>query len=58
MRTDAERAALRDLVRRGYDAVSQAYRSDDGQSNANSAETTAAPPTHSRSRRRTSADLP
>jgi SAM-dependent methyltransferase len=33
MRTDdlAARAAQRDLVRRGYDAISDAYRTDDGQ---------------------------
>jgi len=34
----AERARQRDLVRRGYDAISQAYRSDDGAAAASSAE--------------------
>jgi SAM-dependent methyltransferase len=34
----AARAAQRDLVRRGYDAISGAYRSDDGQAAACSAE--------------------
>jgi SAM-dependent methyltransferase len=34
------RAAQRDLVRRGYDQVSRAYRSDDGRSNANGPEST------------------
>jgi SAM-dependent methyltransferase len=34
----AARAAQRDLVRRGYDAISGAYRSDDGQAAASSAE--------------------
>lgn len=34
----AARAAQRDLVRRGYDAISAAYRSDDGQAAASSAE--------------------
>jgi len=34
----AARAAQRDLVRRGYDAISVAYRSDDGQAAACSAE--------------------
>lgn len=40
MRADdaAARAAQRDLVRRGYDAVSAAYRGDDGQAAATSAE--------------------
>jgi SAM-dependent methyltransferase len=40
MRTDdaAARAVQRDLVRRGYDAISVAYRSDDGQTAASSAE--------------------
>ena len=40
MRADdgAARAAQRDLVRRGYDAISVAYRSDDGQAAASSAE--------------------
>jgi SAM-dependent methyltransferase len=39
-RTDDEatRAAQRDLVRRGYDAISGAYRSDDGQPASSSAE--------------------
>jgi SAM-dependent methyltransferase len=37
---DHRRAAQRDLVRRGYDAVSRAYRSDLGESNADRAETT------------------
>ena len=32
------RAAQRDLVRRGYDAISTAYRSDDGQAARSSAE--------------------
>jgi SAM-dependent methyltransferase len=36
-----ERARQRDLVRRGYDAISTAYRSDDGQSNPASDEDTA-----------------
>jgi SAM-dependent methyltransferase len=35
---EAERAAQRDLVRRGYDAISVAYRSDDSQAAASSAE--------------------
>jgi cyclopropane fatty-acyl-phospholipid synthase-like methyltransferase len=35
---EAVRAARRDLVRRGYDAVSVAYRSDDGQAASSSAE--------------------
>jgi SAM-dependent methyltransferase len=35
---EAARAAQRDLVRRGYDEVSLAYRSDDGQSVSSSAE--------------------
>jgi cyclopropane fatty-acyl-phospholipid synthase-like methyltransferase len=40
--TDAsKRARLRDLVRRGYDTISAAYRTDDGLANAASAETTA-----------------
>jgi SAM-dependent methyltransferase len=34
----AERARQRDLVRRGYDAISLAYRSDDGDAAASSAE--------------------
>jgi SAM-dependent methyltransferase len=34
----AERARQRDLVRRGYDAISLAYRSDDGAALASSAE--------------------
>ncbi len=34
----AARAAQRDLVRRGYDAISLAYRSDDGQAASSSAE--------------------
>jgi len=34
----AARAAQRDLVRRGYDAISGAYRSDDGQAAVSSAE--------------------
>lgn len=34
----AARAAQRDLVRRGYDAISVAYRSDDGRAAACSAE--------------------
>jgi SAM-dependent methyltransferase len=34
----AARAAQRDLVRRGYDAISAAYRDDDGQAAASSAE--------------------
>lgn len=34
----AARAARRDLVRRGYDAISVAYRSDDGQAASSSAE--------------------
>ena len=40
MRADdvAARAAQRALVRRGYDAISAAYRSDDGQAAASSAE--------------------
>jgi hypothetical protein len=33
----AARAAQRDLVRRGYDAISLAYRSDDGQAASPSA---------------------
>lgn len=41
VRTDDERAELRDLVRRGYDAISHVYRSDAGQPNAASPETTA-----------------
>lgn len=36
----AGRARQRDLVRRGYDAISVAYRSDDGQPAASSAEDT------------------
>jgi SAM-dependent methyltransferase len=35
---DAIRASQRDLVRRGYDAISEAYRSDDGQAASTSAE--------------------
>jgi len=35
---DAVRAQQRDVVRRGYDAVSMAYRSDDGQAAVSSAE--------------------
>ena len=43
MRDDADsRAAQRDLVRRGYDAVSRAYRTDEGESAVGSSETTAA----------------
>ena len=34
----AERARQRDLVRRGYDTISLAYRSDDGAAAASSAE--------------------
>ncbi|MDQ1696710.1 MAG: hypothetical protein QOJ03_2063 [Frankiaceae bacterium] len=34
MTSDAERARQRDLVRRGYDAISVAYRSDAGKPNA------------------------
>lgn len=34
----AERARQRDLVRRGYDAISAAYRGDDGQAASSSAE--------------------
>ena len=34
----AGRARQRDLVRRGYDAISLAYRSDDGEAAASSAE--------------------
>jgi SAM-dependent methyltransferase len=34
----AKRARQRDLVRRGYDAISLAYRSDDGAADASSAE--------------------
>ena len=33
-----ERARRRDLVRRGYDAISRAYRGDDGSADAPSAE--------------------
>jgi 2-polyprenyl-3-methyl-5-hydroxy-6-metoxy-1,4-benzoquinol methylase len=40
--SDTERAQLRDLVRRGYDAISEAYRDDDGRANASSAESTTA----------------
>jgi SAM-dependent methyltransferase len=36
------RAAQRDVVRRGYDVVSHAYRTDDGESSPASSETTAA----------------
>jgi 2-polyprenyl-3-methyl-5-hydroxy-6-metoxy-1,4-benzoquinol methylase len=39
-RDEQQRAALRDLVRRGYDAISEQYRSDDGLSNPGSTETT------------------
>jgi len=39
-RSGDERAAHRDLVRRGYDAISRAYRSDDGESSEQAAETT------------------
>ncbi len=35
-------AALRDLVRRGYDAMSWSYRADTGEANASRAETTTA----------------
>jgi SAM-dependent methyltransferase len=35
---DAVRAHQRDVVRRGYDAISVAYRSDDGQASVSSAE--------------------
>ena len=38
--TDVERARLRELVRRGYNAISDAYRSDDGSSNVASPEST------------------
>ena len=38
----AARAAQRDLVRRGYDAVSYAYRSDDGDASIERSETTTA----------------
>jgi len=41
MRTDGDRAQLRDLVRRGYDVISHAYRNDAGESNVASRETTA-----------------
>ena len=34
----AERAQQRDLVRRGYDAISLAYRGDDGEAAPSSAE--------------------
>jgi 2-polyprenyl-3-methyl-5-hydroxy-6-metoxy-1,4-benzoquinol methylase len=37
---DKARAAQRELVRRGYDAVSHAYRSDAGESNPSRSETT------------------
>lgn len=40
MGNDKERASQRDLVRRGYDAISTAYRTDDGQPNPASDETT------------------
>ena len=40
MPSDADRAQLRDRVRRGYNAISTAYRSDDGSSNCSSPETT------------------
>src|SRR3954454_10926883 len=40
MTTEEERARLRELVRRGYNAISTAYRSDDGMSNGATAETT------------------
>ena len=36
----SQRAELRDLVRRGYDAISGVYRSDAGESNTETAETT------------------
>lgn len=35
----SDRSAQRDLVRRGYDAISHAYRTDDGSSASRSAET-------------------
>jgi cyclopropane fatty-acyl-phospholipid synthase-like methyltransferase len=38
---DEERARQRELVRRGYDAISLRYRSDDGRSNRDGAESTA-----------------
>lgn len=41
VRPESQRAELRDLVRRGYDAISDAYRTDAGGSNVDSAETTA-----------------
>ncbi|MDQ1536856.1 MAG: hypothetical protein QOE58_1249 [Actinomycetota bacterium] len=41
MTEEGERARLRDLVRRGYDTISMTYRSDDGQANTDSVETTA-----------------
>ena len=37
---EAERARLREFVRRGYDAISCAYCSEDGGANASSSETT------------------
>ena len=37
---DSTRAGQRDLVRRGYDQISAAYRSDDGAPNSSSAEDT------------------
>lgn len=40
MCSESHRAELRDLVRRGYDAISDTYRSDAGESNVESAETT------------------
>ena len=40
MRSAEERARLRELVRRGYDAISTSYRGDDGSSNGRSDETT------------------
>jgi len=43
VRDDADsRAAQRDLVRRGFDAVSRSYRTDEGKSAVGSSETTAA----------------
>lgn len=41
MTSAADRARLRDLVRRGYDAISTAYRDDSGSANPDSAESTA-----------------
>ena len=40
VRPESDRAELRRLVRRGYDAISNAYRDDSGESNAESPETT------------------